>query len=81
LPYSFAPRQQKEVPFMIWTSQGFVERTQLDTSCLSASAQQPVSHDNLYHTLFGAGEMENAVYRRDLDLIAKCRAHGSGRTE
>jgi lipid A ethanolaminephosphotransferase len=78
LPYSFAPRQQKEVPFMLWTSQGFVDRTQLDAACMSANAQKAVSHDNLYHTMFGAGDMRNAVYRPELDLIAQCRTPGSG---
>jgi lipid A ethanolaminephosphotransferase len=82
LPYSFAPRQQKEIPFLIWTSQGFAERTQLDSSCLSARALQPASHDNLYHTMLGAGDMRNAVYRPELDLISRCRARGkSGETE
>ena len=77
LPYSFAPRQQKEVPLMIWTSQGFAERTRLDSSCLQARAQQPASHDNLYHTMLGASDMRNAVYRPELDVLHGCRTHGT----
>lgn len=76
LPYSFAPRQQKEVPFLLWTSQGFAARTQLDNTCLQARTQEAVSHDNLYHTLLGAGDMRNSVYRPDLDLMSRCREHG-----
>jgi lipid A ethanolaminephosphotransferase len=76
LPYGFAPRQQKEVPFLLWASQGFAARTRLDSVCLRNRALQPASHDNLYHTLLGAGDMRNAVYDPNLDVMARCRAHG-----
>jgi lipid A ethanolaminephosphotransferase len=62
------------VPFLLWTSQGFAERMQLDSACLRARAQRPASHDNLYHTLLGAAGMRNAVYKPDLDVLAGCRA-------
>jgi lipid A ethanolaminephosphotransferase len=76
LPYRFAPHQQKEVPFLMWTSPGFAARTQLDQGCLRARAKEVFSHDNLYHTAMGAGEVRNGVYQSSLDVLATCRAHG-----
>lgn len=76
LPYRFAPRQQKEVPFVLWTSPGFVQRTQLDQACLRSRSQRPASHDNLYHTVMGAGDIRNAAYDPRLDVMSACRTHG-----
>jgi lipid A ethanolaminephosphotransferase len=75
LPYGFAPHQQKEVPFLLWTSRGFEQRTQLDEACLRTRSQQPASHDNLYHTVLGAGDIRNSVYDPKLDVLSACRAH------
>jgi lipid A ethanolaminephosphotransferase len=74
MPYTFAPRVQKEVPMLFWTSRGYVERTGLSTSCLQSRAHDAVSHDNLYHTVLGALGVRNAVYDSSLDLFARCRS-------
>jgi lipid A ethanolaminephosphotransferase len=74
LPYSFAPRVQKEVPMLLWASQGYVERTGLSMSCVKARSHDAVSHDNLYHTVLGALAVRNAVYEPSLDILAQCRS-------
>jgi lipid A ethanolaminephosphotransferase len=74
MPYAFAPRVQKEVPMLFWASQGYVERTGLSMSCLQARSHDAISHDNLYHTVLGALAVRNAVYDRDLDVLAQCRS-------
>jgi lipid A ethanolaminephosphotransferase len=74
LPYSFAPRVQKEVPMLFWASQGYVERTGLSMSCVKAHSHDAISHDNLYHTVLGALAVRNAVYDPGLDLLAQCRS-------
>ena len=74
LPYSFAPRVQKEVPILFWASQGYVERTGLSLSCVKAHSHDAVSHDNLYHTVLGALAVRNAVYDPGMDILAQCRS-------
>ena len=51
MPYAFAPRVQKEVPMLFWTSRGYVERTGLSIGCLRPGAlargrqpRQPLPH-------------------------------------
>jgi lipid A ethanolaminephosphotransferase len=73
MPYSFAPRVQKEVPMLLWASPGYVERTGLSMSCVRSRAHDPVSHDNLYHTVLGALAVRDAVYDPALDILGWCR--------
>jgi lipid A ethanolaminephosphotransferase len=77
MPYAFAPAVQKEVPMLLWASDGYLQRTQLQPDCLSAVAALPVSHDFFYHTVLGAAGVRNQVYDRGLDLVSSCR-RGSG---
>jgi lipid A ethanolaminephosphotransferase len=80
LPYRFAPRQQKEVPFVLWTSPGYALRTQLDPVCVNARTSEPASHDNFYHTVLGGGDVRNAAYDASLDVLSSCRTHGRSAT-
>lgn len=72
MPYAFAPAVQKEIPFLLWTSEGYVQRMRLQPHCLRAAAKLPVSHDFFYHTVLGAAAVRNQVYDRGLDLLAGC---------
>lgn len=78
MPYAFAPAVQKEVPMLVWTSEGYARRTQLNPDCLHTEQALPVSHDFFYHTVLGAAEVRNQVYDRRLDLISGCRRAGGG---
>ena len=75
MPYTFAPRLQKEVPMLLWTSRGYAQRARLRSGCLRSRADEPLSHDNLYHTVLGAAEVRNEVYEARLDVLASCREH------
>jgi lipid A ethanolaminephosphotransferase len=37
-------------------------------------AAQPVSHDNLFHTLLGVFSVQTSVYDPAMDIFAGCRA-------
>ena len=74
MPYSFAPRTQKEVPMLFWASRGYVERTGLSFKCVQARSHAEVSHDNLYHTVLGALAVRDEAYDPALDMLASCRA-------
>lgn len=73
MPYSFAPRAQKEVPMLFWASRGYLDRTGLSMNCMRAHAHDAVGHDNLYHTVLGAMAVRDAVYDPRMDLLAGCR--------
>jgi lipid A ethanolaminephosphotransferase len=76
MPYAFAPAAQKQVPMLMWTSEGYARRRHLQPDCLRTEAKLPVSHDFFYHTVLGAAELRNQAYDRHLDLIAGCRRGG-----
>ncbi len=77
VPYAFAPKVQKEVPFILWTSAGYRRQTNLDNECLRTHRSDPLSHDNVYHTVLGALQTRNAMYDAALDAMAPCRIASS----
>ena len=72
-PYSIAPRQQLDVPMVLWLSPQFAADAGLDETCLRAAARKPASHDNLFSTVLGVFDVRTKAYRRDRDLLAGCR--------
>jgi lipid A ethanolaminephosphotransferase len=73
LPYSIAPREQTEVPMVMWMTPGFAATAGVDPACLEKRAQQPASHDNLFHSLLGLMSVTTSVYDKSLDLAGACR--------
>ncbi len=71
-PFMFAPAEQREVPFMMWMSDGFRSRYQLDQSCLKERAGLPYSHDNVFHSVLGMLSVKTSVYKPALDLFGAC---------
>jgi lipid A ethanolaminephosphotransferase len=68
LPWSFAPREQKQVPLIFW--QPASER--LDSACLRARRDAPLSHDHLFHTVLGLLGVQADEYRPERDAFAPC---------
>jgi lipid A ethanolaminephosphotransferase len=75
-PWMIAPDVQKRVPMLMWFSAGATTRLQLDAGCLRGHLQDPLSHDNLSHTLLGLGDVSTTAYRPTLDLLRPCRVKG-----
>jgi lipid A ethanolaminephosphotransferase len=73
LPYSIAPGTQTHVPLLTWQSHGFAGEMGLDVRCLGTHAGDPLSHDNLFHSVLGVLDVHTRVYRPELDLFADCR--------
>ncbi len=71
LPYAFAPREQKHVPWLMWFSPAAANVLKPD--CMQAQRDTPLSHDNLSHTVLGLMGVQTEVYREPLDLVAACR--------
>ena len=73
VPYSIAPKVQTEVPMVMWFSSGYISSVGLDADCLRSRAQQPASHDNLFHSVLGLLDIRTKIYEPSLDLAAGCR--------
>ncbi|PTM96214.1 phosphoethanolamine transferase [Mycoplana dimorpha] len=70
-PYLIAPKQQTQVPFVLWL--GGQDRAAIDRTCLQQRAGEPASHDNLFHTVLGLMSVATSVYERPLDVLSECR--------
>jgi lipid A ethanolaminephosphotransferase len=74
MPYALAPEQQTHVPLLMWLSEGTRASLDVDEACLAAAAKtQPVSHDNIFHTVLGLQGIRSRDYRGELDMTAACR--------
>lgn len=71
-PYMISPAEQREVPFMMWMSDGFRSRFQIDQRCMVARASQSFSHDNIFHSVLGMLGVNTAVYNPRLDVFGPC---------
>jgi lipid A ethanolaminephosphotransferase len=67
-----APSYQTEVPFLIWMSRTYQQRTGASTAFLAAQAESAPSHDNLYHTVIGSLGVRSPVYQQSWGLFARC---------
>lgn len=74
LPYALAPSQQTHVPMVSWLSPGLQQRSGTSVACLRRRAGQPLSHDNLFHSVLGVMDVQTTVRDRALDLFAPCAA-------
>lgn len=73
MPYSVAPEAQKHVPWVMWFSEGMRSRDRLSLRCLEGELDKPLTHDNLYHTVLGAMDVQTPSYKAALDALAGCR--------
>ncbi len=73
MPYSIAPSEQTKVPMMMWFSPGYARSFGLDLACLKKRAEQPASHDNVFHSVLGLLDVRTAVRDETMDLSASCR--------
>lgn len=71
-PYVISPAEQREVPFMLWLSEGFRSRYHIDQRCLAARTGQSFSHDNVFHSVLGMHRISTAVYNPGLDIFGPC---------
>ncbi|MET0658717.1 MAG: phosphoethanolamine--lipid A transferase [Steroidobacteraceae bacterium] len=78
MPYAFAPDAQKQVPLVLWLSSGFARGDGVDVACVRAQAHEPMSHDNVFHTVLGAMGVRTPLYDPKLDIMSRCRT-GAGR--
>ena len=71
-PYFIAPDEQTKVPFVAWFSDEFKDQMNLNSDCISAKKDSPVSQDNLFHSMLGLLNIETEVRQPALDLFGTC---------
>ncbi|MDD2160644.1 phosphoethanolamine--lipid A transferase [Pseudomonas sp. MIL19] len=73
VPYAMAPSEQTHVPMVLWFSDGMQRSSGISADCLRQQAGQPVSQDNLFHSVIGLMGVRTAVYQPQLDIFRSCR--------
>jgi lipid A ethanolaminephosphotransferase len=73
MPYALAPDVQKHIPMLLWLSPRYQQAFAVDTGCIAARRDQPVSQDNLFHSILGVLDIETHLYDAKLDIFAGCR--------
>lgn len=76
LPYWLAPDAQTHVPVILWFGRNYHD---VDVDAMRQLADEPLSHDNLFHTLLGLFELDTGVYDGSMDLLQKSRDLAAGR--
>ena len=73
LPDKIAPKEQKEVPMILWLSDNVKNNMNIDISCLRHNAEKnSFSHDNYAHTILGLLEVQTKTYQKNLDILNTC---------
>ncbi|WP_374941358.1 phosphoethanolamine transferase EptA [Scandinavium lactucae] len=74
LPWSIAPDTQKHVPMLIWLSEDYQKRDNVNYSCLKDHAKaNHYSQDNLFSTMLGLAGVDTREYQAHDDIVAPCR--------
>ncbi|WP_448886105.1 phosphoethanolamine transferase EptA [Citrobacter telavivensis] len=74
LPYAIAPDAQKHVPMLLWLSEDYQQRYQVDANCLQKQAHdRDYSQDNLFSTLLGLTGVQTTQYQAADDILQPCR--------
>lgn len=74
-PYLLAPKEQLEVPFLLWLSPGMQQRLNVSLRCLGQQAG-PFSHDQLFHTLISLFSVQSPLLQPSLSLLSACQSAG-----
>lgn len=73
-PRALAPSEQIHVPMLAWYSPRLAKQLRLDVGCLRQRAQEPVSHDHLFHTALGVMGVKTQAHRPELDWQTPCQS-------
>jgi len=73
IPYAIAPKEQTQVPMVMWFSPELAASNGVDLACLRQRAGQAASHDNLFHSMLGLMAVDTQVRDATMDLFQACR--------
>lgn len=73
-PYALAPKEQIEVPMLMWMNNTMKKWDYVNYACLkNQAALKSFSHDNIFHSLVGLLEIDTKEYDKQLDVFNPCR--------
>ncbi|MFK5913589.1 MAG: phosphoethanolamine--lipid A transferase [Woeseiaceae bacterium] len=73
LPYFIAPSYQTQVPLIMWLSDSFATTEKVSVSCLQDKTNEPISHDNLLHSVLGIMNVSTSLYSKQYDVFSSCK--------
>ena len=70
LPYAIAPKEQKNIPMLVWLSDGIKKDLSLNISKIKENAQNKEhSHDNLFHSILHLLSVETTVANDEREAL------------
>jgi len=70
-PYEIAPKEQKDVPMILWFSDKYLQ-THKDINISKLATLKNISHDNIFDTLLSCGNIsKKAKGRKNLNLLER----------
>lgn len=66
-PTAIAPKQQREIPFLVWMSDGFRQQRGLTYADILPDKSYP--HDFPFHSVMGAFGMRSEIYKPEYDIF------------
>ena len=66
-PNAVAPKQQREIPFLVWMSEGFKARRGITEADILPEETFP--HDFPFHSVMGAFGMKSDIYKPEFDIF------------
>jgi lipid A ethanolaminephosphotransferase len=74
IPYAIAPKEQTNIPMILWMSENMKRYDHIDYECVKNEAgTKTYSHDNLFHSILGILEINTKVYEPEYDIFRACR--------
>ncbi len=74
VPYAVAPKEQKEIPMVLWLSDSMKKQDYIDYECLKNNGNNNLfSHDNVFHSIISLLRIKTTIYNKDLDIFRNCR--------
>jgi lipid A ethanolaminephosphotransferase len=73
-PYKLAPKEQIQIPMILWMNETMKRWDYVDYDCLREEARKNTyTHDNLYHSIIGLLEIKTHTYNKEYDIFKNCR--------
>ena len=70
-PNAVAPKEQREIPFLVWMSDGFKAQKGLVEADIIP--QETFPHDLPFHSIMGAFGMRSDIYKPEFDIFDQAR--------
>ena len=72
-PIAFAPIEQREIPFLVWMSDGFQQSRGLSAATILRDETFP--HDFPFHSVMGAFGLRSDIYKPQFDIFNIGKGH------